>query len=379
MALVAVAPVETTPEPPVLSAFSSLLSTLSGLTLTEAEAQKVMEALGHDSWQLASQKGDPVAAVKKQLEEKEKLLAAEQENATTAKNRVKELTKELGAEKSRLVSVETRLSSELSGRQQELMALQARMQASYQEHLMETQQLTGKIQSLQEQLDNCPNAQLARLQQENSILRDALNQATSQSESRQNAEMAKLRQDCVRLSRELSDRTDAHQAEEERRKVLEAKMAAAEEQMAQMQVRAQENERCLQAELERVGAQLQVAMQGTGGLSQQLETVTAELRTSQDSKAELQQQLELAQQQAVALAELQARVAATEAELKEKCAELEALRTQQAPATSETPAPAAEAATEEEQEEEEVVLVDEEQQPEAPAPAAVEADRKSVV
>lgn len=41
-----------------------------------------------------------------------------------------------------------------------------------------------QIQSLQEQLENGPNAQLARLQQENSILRDALNQATSQAESR---------------------------------------------------------------------------------------------------------------------------------------------------------------------------------------------------
>lgn len=41
-----------------------------------------------------------------------------------------------------------------------------------------------QIGSLQEQLENGPNAQLARLQQENSILRDALNQATSQAESR---------------------------------------------------------------------------------------------------------------------------------------------------------------------------------------------------
>lgn len=38
--------------------------------------------------------------------------------------------------------------------------------------------------SLQDQLEKGPNAQLARLQQENSILRDALNQATSQAESK---------------------------------------------------------------------------------------------------------------------------------------------------------------------------------------------------
>lgn len=43
---------------------------------------------------------------------------------------------------------------------------------------------TFQIRTLQEQLENGPNTQLARLQQENSILRDALNQATSQVESK---------------------------------------------------------------------------------------------------------------------------------------------------------------------------------------------------
>lgn len=38
--------------------------------------------------------------------------------------------------------------------------------------------------ALQDELENGPKAQLARLQQENSILRDALNQATSQTESK---------------------------------------------------------------------------------------------------------------------------------------------------------------------------------------------------
>lgn len=41
-----------------------------------------------------------------------------------------------------------------------------------------------QILSLQDQLENGPNAQLARLEQENKILRDALNQATSQAESK---------------------------------------------------------------------------------------------------------------------------------------------------------------------------------------------------
>lgn len=41
----------------------------------------------------ATQKGDPVAMMKKQLEEKEKQLAAEQEDSSAAKNRLRDLTK----------------------------------------------------------------------------------------------------------------------------------------------------------------------------------------------------------------------------------------------------------------------------------------------
>lgn len=41
----------------------------------------------------ATQKGDPVTILKKQLEEREKQLAAEQEDTSAAKNRLRELTK----------------------------------------------------------------------------------------------------------------------------------------------------------------------------------------------------------------------------------------------------------------------------------------------
>lgn len=41
----------------------------------------------------ATQKGDPVAVLKKQLDEREKQLAIEQEDASAAKNRLREMTK----------------------------------------------------------------------------------------------------------------------------------------------------------------------------------------------------------------------------------------------------------------------------------------------
>lgn len=54
---------------------------------------------------------------------------------------------------------------------------------------------------------------------------------------RQNAELARLRQDCVRLGRELTERTDTLRSDEECRKSLEAKMAAVEQKLAKVQVR----------------------------------------------------------------------------------------------------------------------------------------------
>ncbi|KAL4640794.1 ribosome-binding protein 1 [Arapaima gigas] len=229
-------------EAPLQLPYKTLVSTISSMMFSESEAQRLIEILSdkagimHGTWHTATQKGDPMVALKKQLEEKEKQLTAEQEDVAAAKNRVRELSKELSAEKSKLTNVETRLSSQLSSREQEIKALQSRMQASYQDHVAETQKLNAKIQSLQDQLEKGPNAQLARLQQENSILRDALNQATSQTESKQNAELAKLRQECAKLSKELGDKSDSLLAEEQQRKALETKVASAEKQLAVVQV-----------------------------------------------------------------------------------------------------------------------------------------------
>lgn len=53
---------------------------------------------------------------------------------------------------------------------------------------------------------------------------------------RQNAELAKLHQDCIRLNKELTEKNEALQAEEQLKKSLESKAAMAEKQLAQLQV-----------------------------------------------------------------------------------------------------------------------------------------------
>lgn len=54
--------------------------------------------------------------------------------------------------------------------------------------------------------------------------------------SRQNAELAKLRQECTKLSKELGEKTESLLADEHIRKGLEAKVSATEKQLARLQV-----------------------------------------------------------------------------------------------------------------------------------------------
>ncbi|CAG09507.1 unnamed protein product [Tetraodon nigroviridis] len=279
------------PEPvdaPLYLPYKTLVSSLSSTVFSEGEAHRLIEILSEkggivqDTWHTATQKGDPVATLKKQLDEREKQLATEQEDASVAKNRLREMTKELSAEKSKVASVETRLSSQLSKREQEMIALQARMQASYQDHVAQTQTLNAKILSLQDQLEKGPSAQLACLQQENSILRDALNQATSQAESKQNAELAKLRQECTKLSKELGEKTESLLADEHVRKGLEAKVSATEKQLARLQMSHSESEQTFQKRLEEVSEELRATQSKNSSLQAALDKTRLESNALSD-------------------------------------------------------------------------------------------------
>ncbi|NWW54799.1 RRBP1 protein, partial [Pedionomus torquatus] len=305
---------------PLYLPYKTLVSTVSSMVFSEGEAQQLIEILTEkagivqDTWHTATQKGDPVAVLKRQLEEKEKQLATEQEDAAAARNKLRELSKELAAERAKAVAVEGKLKEQLLTREREITAVQARMQASYQDHVSETQQLQGKIRTLQEQLENGPNTQLARLQQENSILRDALNQATSQTESKQNAELAKLRQECNKLMKELSEKSEVLQQEEQQKKSWEIKAVASEKQIEQLQASQREVEATLQ---------------------KRLDEVSDELRKTQSSYRNLLADVEKAKGQQQSMAELQAKLLSSEAEVKSKLVELDNVKGKLQDASSE--------------------------------------------
>ncbi|XP_048371439.1 ribosome-binding protein 1 [Sphaerodactylus townsendi] len=290
--------------------FKTLVSTIKNMVFGEGEAQQLIEILSEkaggpqDIWHMATQKSDPVAVLKRQLEEKEKQLVMEQENATAAKTKLRELSKDVAAEKAKNLLVENKMKEQLLTHEQEITAVQARMQASYQDHVTETQQLQGKIRTLQEQLENGPNTQLARLQQENSILRDALNQATSQTESKQNAELAKLRQECSKLSKELTENGELLQQAEEQKKALEMRITSYEGQIFQLQLSQKEQESPLQ---------------------KRLEEISEELCKSQVSCRSLQGELDQMKEQQSNLSELQSQLLSSKTELENKLEEVNSL------------------------------------------------------
>ncbi|XP_034153183.1 kinectin isoform X3 [Esox lucius] len=184
-----------------------LLAGLGSLVLSEAEALSVVTALKEknasalDAWQRSAAKADPTS------QERERLLKTLQEEASIAKDKVQQLSKELQQKTMRAEAV---LREQRAAMEKELNVMQAKAQA-------ELQGMQMKFQKLREQLEG----QIARLQQENGILRDAVSTATNQMESKQSSELNQLRSEYSGLMKELTENNNKLQQEEHQRKSLE--------------------------------------------------------------------------------------------------------------------------------------------------------------
>ncbi|XP_014999237.2 kinectin isoform X5 [Macaca mulatta] len=165
--------------------FKDFLLSLKTMMFSEDEALCVVDLLKEKSGVIQdalkkSSKGELTTLVH-QLQEKDKLLAAVKEDAAATKDRCKQLT---------------------------------------------------QFQQVREQME----AEIAHLKQENGILRDAVSNTTNQLESKQSAELNKLRQDYARLVNELTEKTGKLQQEEVQKK-------NAEQAVTQLKVQLQEAER----------------------------------------------------------------------------------------------------------------------------------------
>uniref|UniRef100_A0A3Q2DGD3 Kinectin 1 n=1 Tax=Cyprinodon variegatus TaxID=28743 RepID=A0A3Q2DGD3_CYPVA len=190
-----------------------LLSALSSLALSEVEAVSVISLLREkspnalDAWHKGNMTPDPAA------QEREKLLVTLQEESSIAKDKVKQLSQELQHEKQKTGRVEAMMREQRAAMEKELGGMQAKAQGSYQE----LQNMQIKFQQMREQMES----QITRLQQENGILRDAVSSATTQMESKNSAELNKLRSEYAGLMKELGDTNSKLQQEEHQRKSLE--------------------------------------------------------------------------------------------------------------------------------------------------------------
>ncbi|XP_067311136.1 kinectin isoform X2 [Pseudorasbora parva] len=189
-----------------------LLASLSGLMLSDSDVVSLVSLLRDkspnalDNWYKSAAKFEPSA---QQLAEKDRLLSTLQEEASIAKGKVKQLSQELQAEKQKTGRVESVLHEHRVARDKDI--LQAKAQ-SYQE-------MQIKFQQVREQLDS----QIARLQQENGILRDAVERCSTsnQMESKQSSELNNLRSEYNGLMKELAETKNKLQQEELQRKGLE--------------------------------------------------------------------------------------------------------------------------------------------------------------
>ncbi|XP_047201101.1 kinectin isoform X2 [Girardinichthys multiradiatus] len=236
-----------------------LLSGLSSLPLSEAEAVSVLALLREkspsalDAWHKSTARPDPAA------QERDKLLVTLQEESFIAKDKVKQLSQELQLEKQKTGRVEAMMREQRAAMEKELGGMQAKAQGSYQE-------LQIKFQQMREQLES----QINRLQQENGILRDAVSSATTQMDSKNSAELNKLRSEYAGLMKELADNNSKLQQEERQRKSLEVSYK---QNVSQLE------------------AQLQEAKRRWEELQNFLHSVNVEREKLQASKQELQSQL----------------------------------------------------------------------------------------
>ncbi|NWW44617.1 KTN1 protein, partial [Pedionomus torquatus] len=266
--------------------FKDFVMAMKNMIFTEDEARCVVEVLKeksgaiHDALQKASKAESAAAA--HQLQDKEKMLAAMKEEAAVAKEQCKQLTQELVAEKERNGLLTAKMRERINTLEKEHGAFQSKIHVSYQE----SQQMKIKFQQLREQME----AEISHLKQENGILRDAVSTSTNQMESKQSAELNKLRQDYARLVNELGEKSSKLQQEELQKK-------NAEQAVAQLKVQQQDAERRweeIQAYLRKRTAEHEAAQQVQNKLvakDNEIQSLHSKLTDTMVSKQQLEQRM----------------------------------------------------------------------------------------
>ncbi|XP_078673900.1 ribosome-binding protein 1-like isoform X9 [Branchiostoma floridae x Branchiostoma belcheri] len=246
----------TVADAPAMTAVMDSLVTQTA-KLSDAEMQQLIEIMlskqGRKSteWAKAGQKAD---SMKKQAEDFEKKFQDGQQQVLASHQKMKELRQELQQERLRFSAQETSLQQKVSQQQQEIQALYTRMKTTHEQHLAENQKLHNQLAEMQ--TNSSQEAHIVQLQEENKILKSAVNEATKGTEMRIQNDLANLRTEHARLKNEYNSVQARLQGEEDGRRKAETALSEAQQQVRQVHASQRDAESSLTKRLNEVTEQL---------------------------------------------------------------------------------------------------------------------------
>ncbi|XP_035695273.1 ribosome-binding protein 1-like isoform X8 [Branchiostoma floridae] len=241
--------------PGMTAVMDSLVTSVQAAKLSDVEMQQLVDIMltkqgrKASDWAKAGQKAD---SVKK--DDVEKKLQDEQKQVLAAHQKMKELRQELQQERVRFSTQETALQQKVSQQQQEIQALYTRMKTTHEQHLAENQKLHNQLAEIQ--TNSSQEAHIVQLQEENKILKSAVNEATKGTEMRIQNDLANLRTEHARLKNEYNSIQARLQAEEDGRRKAETSLTEAQQQVRQVHASQRDAESSLTKRLNEVTEQL---------------------------------------------------------------------------------------------------------------------------
>ncbi|XP_064602923.1 ribosome-binding protein 1-like isoform X6 [Liolophura sinensis] len=274
-----------------------LISAVRSATLNDVEVQTMIDILLNkqqgsaaiETWSKKSQKGDPVALLKKQLEEKERALQEEQQLAMAANNKLKEVKQEIAQEKARYSSLEKKTGEKMSLQAKEIQALHARMQQTHETHMVEKNSLQARMSQMENQMGPGNQNLIQKLTDENKQLKESLDKIKA--ESIPAADMSRLTQKIQILETELGNSHIKLNAAENSKKTLEAKVAKYEEQLRSVETGQKDTEVVLSKKLEEVSQQLRKTEGQKDTLSTEMQKAQTECHALKTQLKELEKTL----------------------------------------------------------------------------------------
>ncbi|XP_078594215.1 ribosome-binding protein 1-like isoform X9 [Branchiostoma floridae x Branchiostoma japonicum] len=241
--------------PRMTAVMDSLVTSVQAAKLSDLEMQQLVDIMltkqgrKASDWAKAGQKAD--SAKKDDVEKK---LQDEQKQVLAAHQKMKELRQELQQERVRFSTQETSLQQKVSQQQQEIQALYTRMKTTHEQHLAENQKLHNQLAEIQ--TNSSQEAHIVQLQEENKILKSAVNEATKGTEMRIQNDLANLRTEHARLKNEYNSIQARLQAEEDGRRKAETSLTEAQQQVRQVHASQRDAESSLTKRLNEVTEQL---------------------------------------------------------------------------------------------------------------------------